>query len=375
LAHALLDAGRYQDAITLALDGVADGQLAGLDRNFGGYLDALAVEGLTRLGRWSEAETVLARHTGIEAFPAGAVRLGRAAAMLAARRGDGGRALAFLSEAEANPVDPFHRSLLDWAIADVQLILGDPALAVVAAERGWEASDPPARLWSARFAMLTVGATVEVTLDALARREPIDVESIVDRLQRRISSVRTATEDSDDRHVSIETEANVAHAAAMLTRLTRADPDAWAEAAARWEQLSDRWGTATVRMYEAEAAASAGATARAAESLQEAHRIATDLGAEPILAAVAALSRRTRLSVTATAPAVLDQTSMDPLGLTAREVEVLSLVSTGQTNRQIGDALYISEKTASVHVSNILRKLGVTSRVDAAAIAQRLGGG
>jgi DNA-binding CsgD family transcriptional regulator len=374
LTHALLDAGRYHDAITMALDGVADGQLAGLDRNFGGYLDALAVEGLTRLGRWSEADTVLARHSGLEAFPAGAVRLARAAAMLAARQGEGDRALAFLSEAEAQPVDPFHRSLLDWAIADVHLILGDPTPAVVAAERAWEANSPPARLWSARFAMLTVSGTVEATLDSLARREPIDVESTVDRLQRRISSVRTAMEDSDDRHVPTETKANVAHAAAMLTRLTGPDPDAWADAARLWERLADRWGTATARMHEAEAAASAGATARAAESLQEAHRIATDLGAEPILAEVAAISRRTRLSVTPAAPAVLDQTSMDRLGLTPREIEVLSLVSTGQTNRQIGEALYVSEKTASVHVSNILRKLGVTSRVDAAAIAQRLGG-
>ena len=65
--------------------------------------------------------------------------------------------------------------------------------------------------------------------------------------------------------------------------------------------------------------------------------------------------------------------SADALGLTPREAEVLALVAAGDTNREIGEALYISEKTASVHVSNILRKLGVTSRVDAAAIAQRLG--
>ena len=64
---------------------------------------------------------------------------------------------------------------------------------------------------------------------------------------------------------------------------------------------------------------------------------------------------------------------MARLGLTAREAEVLALVASGSSNRQLGAALYISEKTASVHVSNILRKLGVTSRVDAAAIAQRLG--
>ena len=61
------------------------------------------------------------------------------------------------------------------------------------------------------------------------------------------------------------------------------------------------------------------------------------------------------------------------LGLTSREAEVLALVAAGKTNREIGAELFVSEKTASVHVSNILRKLGVSSRVDAAAIAQRVG--
>ena len=68
----------------------------------------------------------------------------------------------------------------------------------------------------------------------------------------------------------------------------------------------------------------------------------------------------------------IDETSAHDLGLTAREAEVLTLVAAGRTNRQIGEELYVSEKTASVHVSNILRKLGVSSRVDAAAVAQRL---
>ena len=52
---------------------------------------------------------------------------------------------------------------------------------------------------------------------------------------------------------------------------------------------------------------------------------------------------------------------------------MLALVAAGRTNRQIGTELYVSDKTASVHVSNILRKLGVKGRVDAAAVAQRLG--
>ena len=59
--------------------------------------------------------------------------------------------------------------------------------------------------------------------------------------------------------------------------------------------------------------------------------------------------------------------------MTRRELDVLRLLAAGQTNRQIGESLFISEKTASVHVTNLLRKLGVPNRIEAAAIAQRLG--
>jgi DNA-binding NarL/FixJ family response regulator len=62
----------------------------------------------------------------------------------------------------------------------------------------------------------------------------------------------------------------------------------------------------------------------------------------------------------------------DQLGLTPREREVLALVSEGRTNRQIAEALFISDKTASVHVSNILAKLGVANRAEAAATVHRL---
>jgi DNA-binding NarL/FixJ family response regulator len=172
---------------------------------------------------------------------------------------------------------------------------------------------------------------------------------------------------------ALDAAAHLAHATASLTRLTGPDPDAWAEAARRWSALGDRWALARARLREAEAAASAGAAARAAASLREAHQIASELGATTILQDVDAVSRRTRISVTAPARVALDDTSVARLGLTAREAEVLALVAAGRTNREIGEELFVSDKTASVHVSNILRKLGVTTRVDAAAVAQRLG--
>jgi DNA-binding CsgD family transcriptional regulator len=74
-----------------------------------------------------------------------------------------------------------------------------------------------------------------------------------------------------------------------------------------------------------------------------------------------------------TAPAAGTADELARFGLTEREREVLALVAAGRSNPEIGQALFISAKTASVHVSNILAKLGVSGRVEAAAIAHRLG--
>ena len=68
-------------------------------------------------------------------------------------------------------------------------------------------------------------------------------------------------------------------------------------------------------------------------------------------------------------------TGSDPIdryGLTSREIEILCLLAQGLTNRQIGEELFISPKTAGVHVSNILGKLEVGSRIQAATLAHRL---
>jgi DNA-binding CsgD family transcriptional regulator len=63
----------------------------------------------------------------------------------------------------------------------------------------------------------------------------------------------------------------------------------------------------------------------------------------------------------------------DTFGLSKRELEVLALIAQGRTNREIGDRLFISQKTVGVHVGNILAKLGVSGRVEAAAVSIRLG--
>jgi DNA-binding NarL/FixJ family response regulator len=84
--------------------------------------------------------------------------------------------------------------------------------------------------------------------------------------------------------------------------------------------------------------------------------------------AITTLARQARIDLAAPAPAASSEPG--PEGLTPREREVIALLSNGLSNADIARTLYISEKTASVHVSNILRKLGVTSRIQAAAAAR-----
>jgi DNA-binding NarL/FixJ family response regulator len=371
LGVALLDAGRYQLSVNEMLDAAAEARLTGLDTSFGGYLDAVTAEGLFRLGRWSEAETVLRTSAGAEAFPLGEARLALAGAVLASGRGEGDRARALLAEAETRPIDPFHRWFVDRAAAEVSLAVGDWAEGSAIAARAL--AGEPTALWRARFVLYGVVAEVELELDARARRELVDADAAAMRLRARIDAARDAADAHRGAEMAQDIEAHLTHATASLTRLGDPDPDAWAEAARNWAALGDPFWLATARVREAEAAAAVGASARAAEALQAAHHVAAQLDAARLLSDIDAVSRRTRLSVEPAAAAALEEGAIDRLGLTPREAEVLSLVAAGRTNRQIGQTLFVSEKTASVHVSNILRKLGVSSRVDAAAVAQRLG--
>jgi DNA-binding CsgD family transcriptional regulator len=155
----------------------------------------------------------------------------------------------------------------------------------------------------------------------------------------------------------------------------RPDPDAWAAAASGWERLDRPYRIAYARFREAEALLAAGGDRdTATTALGRAAAITGRLGARPLDGEVQALARRGRLQLATPAPATATPAApAEEVGLTPREAEVLALVAAGRSNRQIAKALFISPKTASVHVSNILAKLGVHTRVEAAAMAHRLG--
>jgi DNA-binding CsgD family transcriptional regulator len=142
-------------------------------------------------------------------------------------------------------------------------------------------------------------------------------------------------------------------------------PDYWEHVVGAWERCGDVYWAAVARHRQADAVLRAhGDRAHAAAAASLALETARRLGAVPLVNEIELLQHRGRLSE--------DMAGPPTVGLTPREAEVLSLIAEGKTNRQIGDALYISEKTASVHVTNLFRKLGVDNRGAAGEIARRL---
>jgi DNA-binding CsgD family transcriptional regulator/tetratricopeptide (TPR) repeat protein len=148
----------------------------------------------------------------------------------------------------------------------------------------------------------------------------------------------------------------------------------WATAAAIAAEAGHRWHHVYAGWRRAEALVAAGSPEAAAVA-RAAHAEAVAMEARPLVDELDALARRARLDLGAAPAPEGTAPAADPrrdLGLTPRETEVLALLAEGRTNGEIGAALYISTRTAGVHVSNILAKLGVRSRTQAAAVAHRL---
>jgi DNA-binding NarL/FixJ family response regulator/tetratricopeptide (TPR) repeat protein len=159
-----------------------------------------------------------------------------------------------------------------------------------------------------------------------------------------------------------------AKAEAEWTRLQgHSDPARW-QAAVDAFSYGNVYAVARCQWRLAEALAGAGDRDQATTAARAAHATATRLGAAPLQSAIQALARRGRLDLGVGLPA-----QRKLAGLTPRELEVLRLLVEGRSNRQIAETLFISGKTAGVHVTNLLAKLGVHSRLEAAAMARRLG--
>jgi DNA-binding CsgD family transcriptional regulator len=166
-----------------------------------------------------------------------------------------------------------------------------------------------------------------------------------------------------------------AYAAAFAAEAARAGGSrtvaGWDAAAAAWEAVGQPYPLAYALARAAAAAAAAGDRDEAASRLHRAAELADQLAAQPLQQQIAQLARRARIELPGPGGRDAGRTAA-PFGLTAREQEVLQMVAAGRGNREIAAELFISPRTASVHVSNILGKLGVASRGEAAAAAHRL---
>ena len=217
-------------------------------------------------------------------------------------------------------------------------------------------------------------AQAELAALARARRDDDALRGWLDRARELIGIARGAAVDAGP--ITPNAAGWLAVAEAEYERAPGvARPESWSKAAAAWEHLERPPLAAYCRWRQAEALVAAGAPrAEASVPLREAHSVATRMGAVPLVRELELLAQRARLDLAppGSGPSARNDSLEELLGLTPREAEVLTLVARGYTNREIADELVISMKTASVHVSHILRKLAVPNRVEAAALAHRL---
>ncbi|MBA2373297.1 MAG: response regulator transcription factor [Chloroflexi bacterium] len=270
--------------------------------------------------------------------------------------------------------------------------------------------------------MAAASVEVDAALAAEAR-ERRDLSVVADVRQRSTVTIAEAQAVVTSHGVALTTgsrrvaDAYLATARAQHGRIDGADdPRAWAALADCWRELGAPYEVARARWREAGArlASGGGRSGRleAREPLLDALGIGLELGARPLVRELRELAGRALIAVPQEVGLLLDapgpstgaavvvaptpsspssssadrsvivrgggdddasaDASTDTFGLSRREREVLGLLAQGRTNREIGERLFISQKTVGVHVGNILAKLGVSGRVEAAAVAIRL---
>ncbi|MEV2252691.1 AAA family ATPase [Streptomyces sp. NPDC050147] len=381
LPSVLEGAGRSLESLQVSDQGLA------LCRKYGltdteSWVQVNKAETLVSLGRWDEAvdASEAARRGALSVKPRGGAALQLTSVALG--RGDMAEAAAQLAAARGHygSHDLMPQYSLPMVTAAIGIAAADPdrAAGVAAARaelaRALAAGFPPG---TQRYTwlLLLAAATSEADTRGLPAAEPGRAEAI--------DSIRRVA-----KNLPSPVPVWVAHEKWVRAELLRAEdrdtPADWSATVAAFEPLDRPYDLARVRLRLAESllAATAGAGTeadreRAAGLLRKACETAERLRARPLAESVAGLAQRARLTLDDGdhQPAGPHLTPVDPaeaLGLTSRERDVLRRVAAGRSNRQIAEELFISPKTASVHVSNILAKLGVAGRGEAAALAHRL---
>ena len=380
-SDALLKLARFQKAAGVALRGLETVQQGGLTASWGGVIMAAnAAEALLGLGRTAEAAALIDPLTvGPPARDDWVLHEARADIDL--RRGDidaaaGRRQLMGVITNRLAGID-FAREDAQ-AAAQVALWAGRPGDALGEVQQVLTVFKAP-DLAILCGGLLAVGmrACADLAEQARARRDESAAEDAASAADGLVSWVGQMGGVPFTDHPLVATiPAERATWEAERTRLAGAsDPAVWAGVAKAWQDLGCPhraayawWRQAQAQLDAGQPATVAAAALRSAAAAAEGHQL--------LLVEIRTLAGRARVllqapATTAQAPPQHERRAL--YGLTGRELEVLRLVAAGRSNAQIGAELYISRATAAVHVTSILRKLGVTSRVQAAALAERAG--
>ncbi|ANS62693.1 LuxR family transcriptional regulator [Streptomyces lincolnensis] len=368
LAVGCYESGRLDECLPWLTEGLDRARRAGLLSSLYPlemrYLRLLV---LYTLGRWDEC--LRAARTDAEVLPAAGGYTAGPAWYVEIARGD----LTAADRAAALLEQPF-----DW----MATLVSGVVLTDAAAQRG----EPEAAVARVRSSVEALTDEAGLVPDVTVRLAALALAAVADRAaERRLAGdetqarhwAQTATELRDLARATAahgesgipqgpEGQAWLARAEAEWVRAASGpDPEAWGRAVTAFG-FGDVYERARCQLRFAEALLATDRREEAAVEARAARETAARLAATPLVEQLDALIRRGRLADTA-------PSDTRPTVLTAREEDVLRLLALGRSNRQIGEELFITGKTASVHVSNILAKLSATSRTEAVAIAYRQG--
>jgi len=371
-----------ETGVQVAREGAARADELGMGRTYGTALLATAANGLFRVGRWPEAEKVIAE--GFTRHPSGR----EAAELLLARcRLDIG-----YGDLKAGERDLDAAATLVADAGGARYVV--PLLTLRAGLAMW-GGNPTAAREAVREAVerfrdgsddLVVMATVvwhglRAEAEAVAAQRMRADESAMQALRQVMDQITDGSAAAAE-PVRATVSGYLALCEGEISRIeSRPDPDAWARAARAWQDRHHPYPTAYAWLRFADALYARNArSARAKEALKDAFDRALPLGAKPLLKEILDLATYARVSlqdaevsdvVRADPPLMQARTAGVLDRLTSREREVLALVAKGLTNEAIAGRLGIAPKTVGVHVTNILKKLQVHSRVQATAIYVR----
>jgi len=380
------ETARYEEALQAAGECYAQAERLGLIRFFGPQSLCEAASALFFLGRWDEARREMER--ALASGPEGMSEMYaiECVATLDIHQGAfdaARRRLARIQRQLDRTLDPEYIAPMVELHASLAVWQGHPEAARQVLSEGLArlaAAQNTSISWMGPLFTVGMRAEADIAERAIAQRDAAAAEDARARgreLLRRASLLTNSIE-RELPAFAAQARSYQASCDAEGARL-EGSPDAtlWRSAGEAWAGLAMPYPRAYALWREAEASLIGGTgRAEAAVPLREARRIARALGALPLLREVEALAVRARIELEGRVdetPGADTLPVVHTLGLTPRELEVLHLVAVGRTNRQIGEALFITEKTAGVHVSNILGKLGVSGRTEAAAVAHHLG--